>query len=125
MTNKEKREHLNQFEAWSNALHTRDAKKITSLYAKHAILLPTMSGMVHDTHEKIEGYFVNFLEGDPKVSLMESHPVYFSQAIINSGIYKFTFKDGSTAKARFSFVYEWQGDRWMIIHHHSSVMPAM
>ena len=118
------KEHLKLFEAWSNALLSGEAQRITSLYAEDAILLPTMSGMVHDTHEKIESYFVTFLEGDPKVGLMESHPVYFSQAIINSGIYKFTFKDGSSATARFSFVYERRGDQWMIIHHHSSVMPA-
>lgn len=39
------------------------------------------------------------------------------------GTYTFRFKDGSTAHARYSFVYEQVDGRWLIAHHHSSAMP--
>lgn len=39
------------------------------------------------------------------------------------GIYEFTFEDGSKVKARYSFVYVYEDGKWMISHHHSSLMP--
>ena len=39
------------------------------------------------------------------------------------GIYEFTFEDGSKVKARYSFVYAYEDGKWMISHHHSSLMP--
>jgi len=39
------------------------------------------------------------------------------------GIYEFTFEDGSKVKARYSFVYAFEDGKWMISHHHSSLMP--
>ena len=40
-----------------------------------------------------------------------------------TGIYEFTFEDGSKVKARYSFVYAFEDGKWMISHHHSSLMP--
>jgi hypothetical protein len=48
----------------------------------------------------------------------------FDNLAINSGSYTFTFKDGSQAQARFTFVYQWDGESWLIIEHHSSKMPG-
>merc|ERR1712029_128236 len=31
--------------------------------------------------------------------------------------------DGSKVKARYSFVYVYEDGKWMISHHHSSLMP--
>jgi hypothetical protein len=47
----------------------------------------------------------------------------FGQIAINSGIYTFSFNDGASVQARYTFVYRWNGERWMIIEHHSSQMP--
>jgi uncharacterized protein (TIGR02246 family) len=42
----------------------------------------------------------------------------------DAGIYEFTLgKDGSKVKARYSFVYVYEGGKWKISHHHSSTMP--
>lgn len=42
----------------------------------------------------------------------------------NSGLYTFTFADGSTADARFTYVYEYVDGQWLIEAHHSSLQPA-
>ena len=42
---------------------------------------------------------------------------------LDAGVYTFSFGDGSVVKARYSFTYRWDGQRWLITSHHSSVMP--
>lgn len=111
------------FNEWNNALQTGEAKKVTALYETNGILLPTVSNKVRHNHKEIEDYFVHFLAKGPVGTIIESNVRTFSQIAINSGVYKFTFKDGVTVQARFTFVYRWNGERWMIIEHHSSQMP--
>ena len=46
-------------------------------------------------------------------------------AYVHSGMYDFTFgADGTSARARFTFVWVRQPDgMWVITHHHSSLRP--
>lgn len=116
-------EIISLFDEWNNALQTGNAKKVTALYEYNAILLPTVSNKVRHNHEEIEDYFVNFLAKGPVGKIEKANIRTFGQTAINSGIYIFTLKDGSVVPARFTFVYRWNGKRWMIIEHHSSQMP--
>jgi len=111
------------FEEWNNALKTGDPKKVASLYATDAILLPTVSNVVRHNHNEIEDYFVNFLAKGPQGKIDESNVRIFDDIAINSGVYTFTFKDGAKVQARFTYVYRIIGQRWLIIEHHSSAMP--
>jgi len=111
------------FDAWNQALQTGDPKKVTSLYAPNAILLPTVSNQVRHNHAEIADYFVHFLAKGPKGVIDESNIRTFGQIAIHSGVYTFTFKDGSKVQARYTFVYQWNGQRWLIAEHHSSQMP--
>ncbi len=111
------------FDEWNSALQTGDPKKVAVLYETNGILLPTVSNKVRHNHEEIEDYFVHFMAKGPVGKINEGNVRTFGQLAINSGIYTFTFKDKSAVQARFTFVYRWNGERWMIVEHHSSQMP--
>ncbi len=111
------------FNEWNLALQTRDPKTVAALYDSHAILLPTVSNKVRHNHAEIEDYFVHFLAKGPAGEIDEQNVRLFDQLAINSGVYTFTFDDNSTVQARFTFVYRWQNNRWLIVEHHSSQMP--
>lgn len=111
------------FEEWNNALQTGDPKQVASLYESNAILLPTVSNKVRHNHEEIEDYFVSFLAKGPAGKINESNIRSFGDVAINSGVYTFTFSDGASVQARFTYVYRWNGQGWKIIEHHSSAMP--
>ena len=111
------------FDEWNNALQTGDPKEVAALYEANAILLPTVSNAVRHNHAEIEDYFVHFVAKGPQGRIDEANIRTFGQIAMNSGVYTFSFNDGSTVQARFSFVYRWNGQRWMIVEHHSSKMP--
>ena len=111
------------FNTWNDALATGEPSQVAALYEKEAILLPTVSSQVRHNHSEIEDYFVNFLSKGPQGQIDESNVRIFDQLAINSGVYTFTFNDGATVQARYTFVYRWNGDQWLITEHHSSQMP--
>jgi uncharacterized protein (TIGR02246 family) len=118
-----KNEISSLFEEWNSALQTGDPKKVTALYEYNSILLPTVSNYVRHNHVEIEDYFIRFLTNNPVGKIDESNIRIYGEIAINSGVYTFTLKDNSTIQARFTFVYRWNGERWMIIEHHSSKLP--
>jgi hypothetical protein len=103
-------------------LKTKIAKNVAALYAENAVLLPTISNKVCHNPTEVEEYFVNFLTRSPVGKIDEANILIFDQVIINSGMYTFSFNDDNTTQARFTFVYRWDGERWLIIKHHSSQM---
>ena len=111
------------FDEWNSAIQTGNPKNVAALYEGTAILLPTMSNRVRHNHDEIEDYFVQFLAKGPKGKIDEGNIRVFGDVAINSGLYTFTFEDDSAVQARFTFVYRWNGQRWMIVEHHSSAMP--
>lgn len=111
------------FEEWNTALQTGEPRNVTALYESNAILLPTISNQVRHNHEEIEDYFIHFLAKGPKGVINESNIRTFGNIAINSGVYTFTFSDGNSVQARFTYVYRWNGQRWLIVEHHSSALP--
>ena len=117
-----------QFEEWSEALRSGDAKRVTELYAVNGVLVPTLSNRVRVGHAEIQDYFRGFLAKQPSGAKVEQSTLrIYGDIAVNSGIYLFEFSPAGgvskSLRARFTFVYHWCGDRWLIVEHHSSLMP--
>ncbi len=110
-------------ELWIETLSSGDSRQITALYADDAVLLPTLSNRVRTNPSEISDYFNHFTEKHPRGCIEESHLRIMPDAAACSGIYTFTFMDGSLCRARFTFVYEKIAGEWKITSHHSSRMP--
>lgn len=71
--------------------------------------------------ERID-YFKHFLAKKP-VGKIDNRTIRIDcNKAIDIGIY--TFKDKSTASARYTFIYVWDGKEWKISTHHSLEVPA-
>jgi uncharacterized protein (TIGR02246 family) len=116
-------EILALFDEWNGALQTGDPQKVAALYATNGILLPTVSSKVRHNPSEVADYFVHFCAKGPHGKIDEANVRTFGDLAINSGVYTFSFRDGPSVQARFTFVYRWNGQRWMIVEHHSSQMP--
>ena len=112
------------FDRWNESLQTGDPAKVVDNYAEQSILLPTVSNKPRLTRAEKEDYFVNFLANAPSGTIDMRHIDVFEDVAVDSGLYTFTFaKTGDVAKARYSFVYKWDGENWLIVSHHSSLLP--
>ena len=111
------------FDEWNGALQTGDPENVAQCYETNGILLPTVSNKVRHNHEEIADYFVHFCAKGPHGKIDEANIRTFGDIAINSGVYTFTFKDGTAVQARYTFVYRWNGQQWKIVEHHSSQMP--
>ncbi len=123
------KEILEAFEKWNAALQTGDPKKVAEMYLDdgQGILVPTVSPKVRHNREEIADYFSHFLEGHPDGRIDESNIRIYDDIAINSGLYTFEMdtEDGKRADipARFTFVYKKVDGEWMILEHHSSLLP--
>jgi len=123
------KEILGLFEKWNETLQTGDPQKVAECYAEEGgILLPTVSPKVRHNREEIADYFVHFLAKHPVGTITESNIRVYGDIAINSGLYTFELdgeEEGSRVDvvARFTYVYKKEGDEWMIVEHHSSVLP--
>ncbi len=128
MQDAEKASVLAAFDKWIEAVTTTYPETVTSFYAKDAVLWGTVSPIMRTTPEKIKDYFEHFM-AMKNLQAIYSHPEIrvYGDIAINSGYYTFFHeRDGKmlSIPARYSFVYKREGDNWMIVDHHSSVVPA-
>jgi uncharacterized protein (TIGR02246 family) len=117
--------------AWRDNLKASsatDTSKITSLYAKDAVLWGTISPTIRATPALINDYFVNAYKKLPKLTVVfkDPHIRVFGDVALNSGYYTFNYeKEGKMVDlpARYSFAYVKRDGKWQIVDHHSSGMP--
>lgn len=112
------------FERWNDALKTGDPKRVVANYAEQSILLPTVSNTPRLTPAEKEDYFTLFLQSRPSGTIDLRQIEISGDIAVDSGLYTFELAaSGTTVKARYTFVYKWNGQDWLIISHHSSAMP--
>lgn len=117
-------EILKQFDQWNTRLQSGDAHQVAELYSDTAVLLPTLSATPRLSRESRIDYFKHFLSAHPRGTL-DSHQVQLgcNEATL-AGLYTFDFADtGKRVAARYTFTYRWDGQRWLISQHHSSLLP--
>lgn len=121
-------------EAWkaklSEACAAGDPAQILPLYAPDGVLWGTLSTTIRSDKAGLEDYFVNACKKLPQLSVAFGSPlirIYGGDTAINSGDYTFSYdKEGQIVSlpARYSFTLVKQDGSWMIVDHHSSVMPT-
>ena len=72
------------FANWNAALQTGDPDQVTALYAKDAILLPTVSNQVRHNHAEIRDYFVNFLSKKPQGVIDEANTRHLAEDLVSN-----------------------------------------
>jgi uncharacterized protein (TIGR02246 family) len=110
---------------WIKTFNTREAARISALYAPDAILWGTVSKTIRTTPEEILEYFEESSAKRPNLRMFlgEYHVRLFGNIATNSGYYTSRNPvDGQEVviPMRFTFTYRRDGDRWMIVNHHSS-----
>jgi uncharacterized protein (TIGR02246 family) len=112
---------------WIDAFNRRSSTDIVALYAPDAVFFGTSSPVLRDKPELVQEYFKSLATmGDAAISMGDHRVQVFGRVAINTGYYTRTAKqDGKEVKspARFSFVYEKRGGKWLIVNHHSSAFP--
>ena len=115
--------------AWGRALGEDDPDKVLPLYSDDAVLWGTLSPTVRADRAALRDYFATAFKvlPDLKVAFGDQLIRVYGGTAVNTGYYTFSyFKDGETKNlpARYSFTYVKNGDRWLIVDHHSSAMPS-
>jgi uncharacterized protein (TIGR02246 family) len=115
------------FDKWNAALATRNPEKVADLYAPDAVLLPTLSPQIRTTRAGIVDYFAHLLPSHPQAAItQEIITVLGRRGAINTGLYTFTLTQNGVQQkvpARYTFVYHRIHGEWLIVNHHSSVVP--
>jgi uncharacterized protein (TIGR02246 family) len=114
---------------WGAALAENDPDKMVPLYAEDAVLWGTLSPTIRTGPAALREDFVGALKALPglKVAYGDQMIRVYGNTAVNSGNYTFSFvRDGETRTlpARYSFTYVKIDEQWLIVDHHSSVMPA-
>jgi len=124
---KNQKEVMIALDEWIKSVATLKPEVVVKHYSKDAVLWGTVSQIIRQGHDLIQDYFIGFLKKNP-VDCIVREPIIriFDEIAINSGYYTFVFENNGervNAEARYSFVYQLQNGKWMILDHHSSYIP--
>ncbi len=115
---------------FSAAWATKNPDTVTALFGKDAVLLATVSNKPRTTSPEIRDYFVSFLKNSP-VGTIDTSTIDLGCNMatrVGTWTVKLTNPaDGqvTNVRARYSFIYKYEGGKWMIDHLHSSRMPEI
>lgn len=112
------------FDRWNASLATGNPDQVVANYAPQSILLPTVSNQPRLTAEEKADYFHHFLANKPSGQIDQRFIQIGCNTALDAGLYTFTYgKNGKKVSGRYSYTYAFDGQNWLITHHHSSVLP--
>lgn len=115
--------------AWVREFNAHDVARIAGLYDPAAVLWGTLSPSIITSAQDVRAYFERAFSGDlpPTVALDGARTRRFGDVAVSSGGYTLLFwVDGVPRRmpARFSFTYRKTNAGWLIVDHHSSLVPV-
>jgi uncharacterized protein (TIGR02246 family) len=119
-----KKEIASLFDRWNKSLKSGDPDQVVKNYARNSILLATLANKPRLTVAEKRSYFKFFLTNKPSGKINTRKIEVGYDTAVDAGIYTFTFaKTGEVIKARYTFAYRFNKNKWLITCHHSSRMP--
>jgi uncharacterized protein (TIGR02246 family) len=117
------------FDRWNKSLETRNSDAVVANYAADATLLPTVQSGPLVGHDAIRGYFDYFLKQAPDGKIDQRIIHHGCNIAYDIGIYTFTLNGDQPnsrkqVRARYTYIYAPEHGKWLIVHHHSSAVPA-
>ncbi len=116
-----------QFARFNGAWATGNPDTVTQLFARDAVLLPTVSNRPRTDHAGIRDYFVGFLRGQPVGEIKTSTVKLGCNTASRLGTWSVTMNGANGARntvhGRYSFIYRYVDGDWKIDHLHSSLNP--
>ena len=113
---------------WMDTVCSNDSSSIASLYKEDAVLLGTLDKSVRKGRDLVKEYFDFFVKLKPcgKITELVEEDYGHDRFCVVNGTYDFNLTENDdqvVAPARFTFVLERVGTKWMIQSHHSSKQP--
>ena len=112
---------------WLQAVCSRDPNEVLALYTSDAVLLGTFAEEIKQGAE-LRDYFIEFLDKPELCGQLNSCvDQKMDEGLVLSGTYTFWWLGAGgprSEQARFSFVFVPADGDWLILNHHSSVVPS-
>ncbi len=111
------------FDRWNDSLKSGNAHKVMENYAPRSVLIPLSSTKPRLTLDEKEDYFHAFLKKHPVGEVVSRTIVLNCNTAIDEGLYTFSFTNAPAVQARYTFIYKWDGEQWLITSDHASALP--
>ena len=117
------------FDQWNAAWATKNPDTVTALFARNAVLLPTISKVPRTDAAGIRDYFVGFLKNNPVGRIDSSTVMEGCNKLVRVGQWSVDFTNAETqakssVSGRYTFIYKYEDGAWKVAHLHSSLNPA-
>ncbi len=113
---------------WFDHVNRNVVNDVVELYDSRATFHPTLSGdFIQDTNA-VRQYFKGFMSLKPHVTVVSFDlQELVETAFVFAGVMTIEVDENNERimiRARFSFVWALEGERWSIVHHHNSIVPS-
>ena len=125
---KDRKDLMAALDGWAQAFVLENPETILACYAPDALLWGTLSPRLRETPAEIRSYFERvFAFGRRSVCFHDANIRFYGPVGLATGAYTFSWDiEGQRQRvpARYSIAWVRGDGRWLIVDHHSSVMPA-